>query len=73
MSDLKTPSLSEYPFFWIACGLSIYFATALVIFVKNSYLVEHEEEFRFYHTVQRIINLLSNICFTMALWHKKQA
>lgn len=72
-SDITTPALLEYPFFWIATGLAIYFATALVIFLKNDYLIKHEEEFRFYHTMQRVLNLFSNITFAIALWLKKRA
>lgn len=71
-ADHKKPELIEYPFFWIATALAVYFATALVIFVKNSYLVEHADEFRFYHTMQRLINILSNILFTIGLCCRKR-
>ncbi len=73
ISDEKVPGLLEYPFFYMNTGLAIYFATALVIFINNNYLVNHEEEFRFYHTIQRIINLMSNLLFAFALWVRKRA
>jgi len=67
-SKVSSPGLSDDYFFWINTAFSLYFATAFVIFLSNDYLTLHVNDFKFYHSIQRLINISANCMFGIALW-----
>jgi hypothetical protein len=72
LRNMKIKRLEKSPLFWISCGVLIYYAASLFIFIFSKDLVPFKALWFVYWGVHAIFSIILNLFYTLALWINPQ-
>lgn len=68
MKEVKVKQLEKSFWFWMSCGLLIYFSTNLFLFVFSNYIVQQSKEiFSSVWLIHSILNIILYVFYSIAL------
>ena len=72
-TELSIPRLTDYSFFWINCGVAIYFSTSIILFAFDDYISKcGEKEVEQLWGLHLFCNILYNILLSVGVWKIRQ-
>lgn len=72
-AEMIIPRLTNHPPFWINCAILIYFASAIILFIFDDYIIKCSlVEFQKLWSLHLISNIAYNVLFAIAIWKTRK-